>query len=248
MNIGHASGSAITGSAYVQKPGKQISISNGHRVFVFNSGKQHGVVLLTVLVILVVMLLGAVTMIRSTDSATLVAGNLGFKQSGLASSDMAAEAAIAWLGQQSTTSLQSDITASGYLASYDPEGPDIKSGQTWAEYWEDTSKLPTGYKCWISWSGSPPVASCQNSSHGQTADAAGNRSAYLIQRLCTAAGAQTSSATGCAQVDSDSTASTSSKGAGKVNISGSSEVYYRITTRIDGPRNTVTYTQTVVAF
>lgn len=102
MDIGHASWNSIPGSAHAQIAGKQIPISNDYRGFVFNSGKQRGVVLLTVLVILVVMLLGAVTMIRSTDSATLVAGNLGFKQSGLASSDMATEAAIAWLGQQST--------------------------------------------------------------------------------------------------------------------------------------------------
>ena len=210
--------------------------------------RQQGVVLLTVLVILVVMMLGAITMIRSTDSATLVAGNLGFKQSGLASSDMATETAIAWLSSQTSSSLQSDNNGNGYLASFDPEGPNIKSGQSWADYWNDTSKLPTGFKCWIAWSGSPPVATCQNSANGQTADAAGNRSAYLIQRLCTSAGASTDTTTGCAQVDSDSSSSSNSKGAGKVAISGSSEVYYRITTRIDGPRNTVTYTQTIVAF
>lgn len=204
-------------------------------------------ILLTVLIILIVMLLGAVTMIRSTDSATLVAGNLGFKQSGLASSDMATEAAIAWLATQSSSTLQGDSLSNGYLASYDPEGPDIKNGQTWAEYWDDSSKLPAGYKCWISWSGSPPVATCHTGSSGQTADAAGNKSAYLIQRLCTAVGTSTDTATGCA-LSQSSDSSSSSKGSGSISINSASEVYYRITTRIDGPRNTVTYTQTIVAF
>lgn len=200
--------------------------------------------MLTVLVILVVMLLGAVTMIRSTDSATLVAGNLGFKQSGLASSDMATEAAIAWLGQQSAGTLSGDLPASGYQASF---ALDLGKEQTWANFWDDT--VPMGNKCWISWSGSPPIATCHTSpGNGQTADAAGNKSAYLIQRLCAATGAQTETATQCATVDSNSTTSSSSKGAGKITVDSGSEVYYRITTRIDGPHNTVTYTQAIVAF
>jgi len=128
--------------------------------------KQGGVILLIVLVFLAVMLIGALTMIRSTDSATLVAANLGYKQNGISSGDMAIEAAIAWLAAQSSSTLQDDSNANGYLASYSQNGPDIKNGQTWAEYWDDTSVLPSGYKCWISWSGSPAVATCHTSSSG----------------------------------------------------------------------------------
>lgn len=208
---------------------------------------QRGIVLLVVLIILVVMTIGALTMIRATDSATLVAANLGYRQTGISSSDLAIDAAVAWLGTQSSGDLEANSTGNGYLAFYDQEGPDIKNGQTWAEYWGDTGKLPTGYKCWIAWSGSPSVASCKSSGSGQTADAAGNRSAYLIQRLCRTTGDPSLTSTGCLRSVSSSGSSGNTKGAGAITINSSYEVYYRITARVDGPRDSVTYTQAVVA-
>ena len=211
--------------------------------------KQSGVVLLTVLIVLVAMLLGALTMMRASDTSTLIAGNVAFKQNGASSADMAIESAINWLGNQSSAILQSNQLASGYLASYDPEGPNIKAGQSWDAYWNDTAKLPSGYKCWISWSGSPPVATCNSSDSTASSryDEAGNRSAYIIHRMCAATGSATDSATGCQLAVSSSSAATSSKGVGKVTISNASQVYYRITARVVGPRNTVTYTQVMVA-
>lgn len=211
------------------------------------AGGQNGMVLLIVLVFLAVMTIGALAMMRATDSATLVAANLGYKQNGIASGDLAIEAAIAWLSKQSSGGLEADSTSDGYLASYDRNGPNIKAGQTWDAYWNDTASLPTGYKCWISWSGTPPAATCHSTPSAQTADAAGNKSAYLVQRLCLSAGAATDTASGCFQAVSASSSSNSSKGAGKLTLTASSQVYYRITVRVDGPRATVTYTQAVVA-
>lgn len=213
--------------------------------------RQKGVVLITVLIVLVAMLIGALSMMRASDTSTLIAGNLAFKQNGTSSADMTIESAIGWLSSSPPATLQANQLNAGYLASYDPTGPNIMAGQNWDGYWNDLTKLPTGFKCWISWSGSPKVAAC-NSSDSDTnpsrLDDSGNRSAYLIQRMCATAGDPTNAATGCEiSVSSDPTG-TSSKGAGKQTITTSSQVFYRITARVMGPRNTVTYAQAIVAY
>lgn len=53
----------------------------------------------------------------------------------------------------------------------------------------------------------------------------------------------------CARITGGSTAGSTRTGSyyGNYALSGSSQVYYRITTRITGPRNTVRYLQTFVA-
>ena len=58
---------------------------------------EKGVVLFIALIALVVMSLAAVALIRSVDTNTLIAGNLGFKQSATVSADSGVETAITWL-------------------------------------------------------------------------------------------------------------------------------------------------------
>ena len=43
------------------------------------------------------------------------------------------------------------------------------------------------------------------------------------------------------------TATGNAEEAGEIQLNAPSEVYYRITARVDGPRNTVSYIQVVVA-
>jgi len=59
--------------------------------------KQRGVVLFFALVSLLAIMLAAVALIRSVDTSTLIAGNLAFKQAATASGDAGTEAAIGWL-------------------------------------------------------------------------------------------------------------------------------------------------------
>jgi Tfp pilus assembly protein PilX len=76
-------------------------------------------------------------------------------------------------------------------------------------------------------------------------DVAGNRVDYVIHRLCEAPGAPLSDATRCAKPPIST--STESRDGGKEPFWTGHQVYYRITSRVTGPRNTVVYTQTVVA-
>lgn len=59
--------------------------------------KQRGVVLFFALIALVVMSLAAVALIRSVDTSTMIAGNLAFKQAATTSGDAGIETAIEWL-------------------------------------------------------------------------------------------------------------------------------------------------------
>ena len=76
---------------------------------------ERGVVLLIALIVLVAMTLAGIGMMRSIDSGTLVAGNIGFREAAVATADTGVEAARAWLVANST-SLNVDNPAAGYYS------------------------------------------------------------------------------------------------------------------------------------
>lgn len=189
-----------------------------------NPAKQRGVVLMIALIMLVAMTLAGIALVRSTDTTNIIAGNLAFKQSATSSGDRGTEAAINWLTlNNSGTTLHNNDFANGYAASRA-----IASGQTWNAFW--TSTL-TG----------------QAKQVGTTEDAAGNSVWYAIERLCNATGDPVSTGVDCSVPQSAGSSAASSKGAGVIALLYNSQIYYRITSRILGPRNTVSYIQTVVA-
>lgn len=195
---------------------------------------QQGVVLLVALIVLVIMALATAALMRSVSSTSAIAGNLAFQQAAITSADQGMEAAVIWLennhGQSSSatadacdtgsTVLACDQSSHGYIATRSDPG----STQTWADLW--TSLVAAGSK---------PVS--------QATDAAGNTTAYLIQRMCSAAG-DASTDTGCA-IQPTSTECGNSKTIDAAVCS--SQVYYRITVKTTGPRNTVSFTQAMVA-
>jgi len=69
---------------------------------------------------------------------------------------------------------------------------------------------------------------------------------YIIDRLGAANGDPNATATACGTNLSQSSSQGSSKGAGVVALQGSTQIYYRITARIAGPKNTVSYVQSIV--
>lgn len=188
--------------------------------------KQGGVVLMMALIVLVAMTLAGIALVRSVDTSVVIAGNLAFKQAATNSGDIGVEAAVAWLeANNSGTNLHANAYAQGYAASR--QNP--SSGQSWDAFWTAVL-VPTGQV----------VTLPQDATTGNTV-------AYAIQRLCNQAGDPTAPATGCSVSQSSSTTASSSKTAGTVALLYSSQIYYRITSRIAGPRNTVSYVQAIVA-
>jgi len=75
-------------------------------------------------------------------------------------------------------------------------------------------------------------------------DAAGNTVQYIVHRLCATTGAP--HLANCAR-EPASTNTGGSQTAGGIAPISNNRVYYRVTTRIEGPRRTVAYIQTIIA-
>jgi Tfp pilus assembly protein PilX len=77
-------------------------------------------------------------------------------------------------------------------------------------------------------------------------DSNGNEIRYIVHRMC-AESAKTVDGTDCFKVTSASSGSTKGGGSyGQTPLSGAAMPYYRITARVEGPRNTVSYVQAFV--
>lgn len=198
--------------------------------------RQDGVVLVIALIVLVAMTLASVAMVRSVDTSTLIAGNLAFKQSGISSGDAGVNEAIAWLNANGSK-LTDDVAASGYYATSQKcldltgNGSVFKDDCTppfTAFNWDDTGAVKT-----------------------LTKDAAGNEVSYVIHRLCDEAGPLDGAK--CSVEESPQEGS--SKGGARQMLtyqpgswgSAANRGYYRITVRIAGQRNNVSYVQAVVS-
>lgn len=191
---------------------------------------QTGVVMVITLIVLVAMTLAAIALVRSVDTTNVIAGNLAFKQAAVNAADRGTEAAVSWL--ETTTAnnvnlLNNDNFPNGYKASEQHPG----TGVSWDSYWNSTI-VPSGLKVCVPTNCDP--------------DTAGNKVAYTINRLCGGSGQAGAFGADCSYSPSTYILNTS-QGSGTVVLNSYSQVYYRITIRIDGPRNTVSYAQAIVA-
>ncbi|WP_291991964.1 hypothetical protein [Candidatus Accumulibacter sp. ACC003] len=195
--------------------------------------RQGGVVLLVALIILVALTLAGVALMRSVDTANLVAGNLSFHQSAVHAGERSTEVTLTnWLDLHNVlgdTALHQDsnpvavapgITdANGYVALRQ----DPAANQSWDAFW---------------------IATLAAQAVTLGIDPAGNTVSYVVHRLCEQRGAP--HLANCAKQPAGINTG-GSLGAGGVQPLTNNQVYYRITTRIAGPRNTVAYIQTIVA-
>ena len=195
--------------------------------------RQRGIVLMMALIVLVAMTLAGIALVRSVDTSNIIAGNLAFQQAATNAGDSGSEAAVTWLQANSgnTTALWGVAATQGYYASCNlaiPGSctPNFAGGQTWDSYWS-------------------AVLSVNAVTVLPTPDPAGNTVAYVIHRLCNSNGDP--AAVDCAEPPAAGTTAASSKTSDKVALLYTAQRFYRITTRIAGPRNTVSYVQTIVA-
>ena len=191
--------------------------------------QQAGVVLIIALIVMVAMTLAALSMMRSVDTSNLIAGNLAFQRAATHSGDTGVEAAIAWLEANNTgVTLDSDDPTNGYDASGSNAAQNPTATQTWDEYWMQSLTARA-----VKLNGGAP-------------DSAGNAVSYVIDRLCNNSGGKTTGAA-CVASPVVQTATGNGEEAGEPQLSAASLVYYRITVRVAGPKNTVSYVQTFVS-
>lgn len=188
----------------------------------FLRARQRGAVLFIALIVLVAMSLAGIALIRSVDTANLIAGNLAFKQSATHGGDWGVEQGRAWLQSQAATALYADVPGRYYAA--------MQSGVDFTN--TDPSK---------------PDFDWGNNSFDAGADPAGNPEVrYVVHRMCDLAGNPGS--VNCVRTTTGGTADSTKGGAtyGGAALPSTSQIYYRITARVTGPRNTVSYVQMMV--
>lgn len=201
--------------------------------------RQRGIVLLLSLIVLVAMSLAAIGLMRSVLTSNRIAANLTFQQSTTQSAGVGIEAAIAWLEQKARelktsnppvlqNGLFSNIAVGGTeTVNYVARREDPGSNQAWEDWWQQ-------------------VLVANNQVNTLPVDAAGNTVAFAIHRLCNASG-DPLSGIGCeAPPTANAATQTSSKSSG-IKLQVPSQIYYRITVRVQGPRNAVSFVQAVVA-
>ena len=195
---------------------------------------QAGVVLIIALIALVVMTLAALALIRSTDTSNLIAGNMAFQQAATHQGDSGIEAAVNWLSDCNYTNLTcatgtlySDSPGNGYSATGNGATRNPAALQSWDAYW----------------------AANLNSTNTVTLPqpaGTGNLVQYVIDRMCSNPGAPTGGGS-CTYSPAVSSVSGAAEEAGQIQLNAPSSVYYRVTVRISGPRNSVSYIQAMVS-
>ena len=179
--------------------------------------RERGVVMFVALVVLIVMTLAGLAMLRQMSSGVSIAGNIAFKQGATAVADAGIEAGRAWLTTAASRDI--DVPTSGYYA-------------TWG-----TNVDPTSAVWQAMWDAVPDTL---------VTNAGSVR--FIVQRLCSSAGPSFGGAQQC----SDSVPTSGNGGSKGGSSYGDRPTillpfpFYRVTARVIGPRNTVSYTQVVM--
>jgi len=206
---------------------------------------QRGASLLFALMALIILSFGAVALTRSVDTGTLIMGNLSFHNDAVLSSSIGAEEAMKWLNDnQVGAKLDANDTTKGYYASstdnLDPSGTRTSK----------TNPLPV-----VNWDGkclglpAGTYSTCAVVPF-KAAEVNGNTVQYVIQRMCDSA-APAGGTNYCVRPAGTSSGTVNDRGelqpGGRL-AGGQASPYYRIIVRVEGPRNTVSYTESFVHF
>ncbi len=182
------------------------------------------------LLVMVALSLAGIALLRSADTATIVAGNLAFKQSAAAAVDRSIEQAVEGCSIPSSTRCGNQPGDRGQ-----DRGPS-RTRTTSRACRVRRGRLPgcraarfPRFRTILDNQGRP------RRSTWCSVDAAGNNVYYVIERMCANAGAA---------VGSNCNLSAAGLGAdaGTQHYEASSrpgDAYYRVTVRVEGPRNTV---------
>ncbi|RZU00524.1 pilus assembly PilX family protein [Rivibacter subsaxonicus] len=195
--------------------------------------RQQGIVLFIALIVLVAMTLAGIGLMRSVYTSNRIAGNLAFQQAATQAADLGIEAAVVWLENNAGATLHQNIdVGGGNPVGYAASRQDPAAGQSWNDFW--TTVLDPARRVTT-----------------LAAPVAGNTVSYAIQRLCTGAGDPTDAALGISCEASPTAVSANrdliSKTGGTPPPNIPPPQYYRISVRVVGPRNTVSFVQAVVS-
>jgi type IV pilus assembly protein PilX len=203
-----------------------VQTMNSFRSVPRRPARQRGVMLIIALIVLVAMTMAGIAMMRSVDTATIVAGNIAFKQSTVSGADAGLQAAYFWLTSNALGSkLHLDDLASGYVSNVPGTEPDWMNSGSWSE-----AKIVDG----------------------ANPDAYGNVISYVIHRMCPVRNcAPAATCIGndntCGTTQNDTLATGEGMEMSKANFfTQLPMIHYRVTARAVGPRNATTIVQMMV--
>lgn len=199
---------------------------------------QRGMVLFVALIVMVALSLAGVALIRSVDTTTSVTGNLAFRQASILATN--------WAVEKATASLFSDATPGGVGVTIGNRANDDVAHAYYAmlQPGESTGTVPVGIPRGI------PAALHTKSAYFNVmglgnqnpGDAAKNEVRYVIERVCNATGDAT--VTICDMMPPKQGFGTTIHDAAPPDLP--RVPFYRLTIRIDGPQNTVSFAQAML--
>jgi len=207
--------------------------------------RQRGASMLFALMALVLLGFAAVALTRSVDTATVVMGHLNAKQDTIVAAAGGAEQAITWLQTNINNPIvNADSPANGYYASsrdgLDPTGLKTSAADKRPVINWDGNCLGLDAAVYSTCDVLPVIGAAVN----------GNGIKWVITRLCDATG-PASGANLCLRPVGTSSGSSMDRGelTSGGRISGTvASPYFRVIVRVEGPRNTVSYTESLIHF
>lgn len=209
-----------------------------HRVI--QRAHQRGVVLFVALIGMVVLALAAAALIRSADTAAVIAGNLAFKDAATHAADTGVERAFDALPALAAADV--DVTGQYFRLMQPVDASGVPAGVDWQ------GSVP----CWDTTGAMIPV-DCN--------DGSAYRVQYVIERLCNTppipsepvtsltdkcVAGQPFSVSGNVGNDRDSHTPSGNYGVPPVTGTLPPTIHYRVTVRVRGPRNTASLVQTTI--
>ena len=201
--------------------------------------RQRGVVLFIALIVLVAMTLAGIAVMRSVGTNVLISGNMAFKQAATSVADYGVEKAGAWVNSQFASNtplnLQNDgapgTPTAGYYSSwkYDPTAPTdlTKNFDPFQFDWDNFAML---------------VAPAPDPS---------TKVQYVIHRMCTLRNTSADDVNQqCVFAETTAAATTGSTqnvlSGGNAPLAPTSQVYFRVTVKVTGPKNATSFIQTTL--
>jgi type IV pilus assembly protein PilX len=194
-------------------------------------GRQRGVVVFVALLVMVALALAGVALVRSTDTATTVSANLVLKQAATSAVDRGIEKTInaLWEASPALDRTQHNPGQNYYACVRGTAGGCLAPGSA-------VPKIPDLLRTASGCSGAGLTSGLVAN------DDVGNKSCFVIERMCLNPGAA---------VGSNCNLSTAAFGADPgtqhyIGLVRPGDAYYRVTVRVEGPRKTVTYAQSML--
>lgn len=200
--------------------------------------RQQGTVLAVVLVVLVVMMLGSVSLLRSIDTSALLTGNIGFKRDSLNTAAAGLNKAFEKMKLAAFTANQESIAGC-------PPPSGTGTACSAVTEWVKMNFYPRVLESDAN--GIPVVLKDKTTFDAKfkagTLTVNGNEVRYLIERMCNRYGPSDKKVCVLDDYSSSSDESQEPEGPGSI-----AAPLYRVTVRTDGIRNTQTYAQWMVSY